>query len=172
MRRAWRGGARALGCWRGGHPGTTRGKGDAGLEQGHRQLHPVGCIGDLVAAAACRRRARRTGQARGGRGSAGMREEAHGCGLEAWTNGGAGKGLRASTCSGEDRGSLSFGVVHAREPGGEAAASSGWPGAESEGEFWIEERVASSVDLEDHEEGGSWMASGARVGSLEIRWFV
>ena len=34
---------------------------------------------DLVAAAACRRRAGRTGQARGGRGSAGMREEAHGC---------------------------------------------------------------------------------------------
>ena len=34
---------------------------------------------DLVAAAACRRRAGRTGQARGGRGSAGRREEAHGC---------------------------------------------------------------------------------------------
>ena len=34
---------------------------------------------DLVAAAACRRRAGRTGHARGGRGSAGMREEAHGC---------------------------------------------------------------------------------------------
>jgi len=49
---------------------------------------------------------------------------------------------------------LSFGAGHAREPGGEAAASSGWPGAECEGGFWIEERVASSVDLEDPEEGG------------------
>ena len=38
----------------------------------------VRCSG-LVAVVACRHRVGRTGQARGGRGSAGMREEAHGC---------------------------------------------------------------------------------------------
>ena len=58
----------------------------------------------------------------------------------------------------------SFGAGHAREPGGEAAASSGWPGAECEGGFWIEERVASSVDLEDPEEDAGWVA--ARLGRM------
>ena len=63
----------ALGCWRGGRPGTTRGKGDAGLEQRHRQLHPVGCIGDLQTGGHDGVSSERSSrEKRGGTGSGGM----------------------------------------------------------------------------------------------------